>query len=148
MSVNKRPAYSARTRAFIAIAWTPKGAMFLYCILKSMILQSALSGVAPQNVCLALPPYPTPHPHAATVQAALSGVPLHMVRMLKTGAPNYEEWLAWGHQVRSCVCRVCFACVAGDCAAAYNWYVHVCEKPGPPNYQEWLLTTHRSRQQA
>ncbi|KAI8475653.1 MAG: Sodium/hydrogen exchanger family-domain-containing protein [Monoraphidium minutum] len=34
----------------------------------------------------------------ATVQAALSGAPLHLVRILKQGAPDYAQWTAWGEE--------------------------------------------------
>jgi hypothetical protein len=36
----------------------------------------------------------------ATVQAALSGAPLHLVRMLKKGQPDYQQWVTWGQEVR------------------------------------------------
>jgi len=64
------PAYSACTRAFFAVAWTPK----------------------------------------ATVQAALSGTPLHLVRILKQGSADYEQWVTWGEQVGCSVARVIGLC--------------------------------------
>jgi hypothetical protein len=36
----------------------------------------------------------------ATVQAALSGAVLHQIRILKEGAPDFEQWMDWGRQVR------------------------------------------------
>lgn len=37
----------------------------------------------------------------ATVQAALSAAPLHLVRILKKGQPDYEQWMEWGREVQA-----------------------------------------------
>jgi hypothetical protein len=37
----------------------------------------------------------------ATVQAVLSGTPLHLVKILKSGAPDYDQWLQWGHEIQT-----------------------------------------------
>ncbi len=35
----------------------------------------------------------------ATVQAALSAAPLALIESLKAGAPDYDEWVAWGNDI-------------------------------------------------
>lgn len=35
----------------------------------------------------------------ATVQAALSAAPLTLIKDLKVGAPDYDEWVAWGNDI-------------------------------------------------
>lgn len=37
----------------------------------------------------------------ASVQAALSGVPLAMVKALKPSHPDYADWVKWGHEVQA-----------------------------------------------